>query len=176
MATVKVKGIAGVRKSVEKLFDEIRKDPQTLVEISEITIDQIVGFTQSGKSVSTNSNFPHLAESTIENRKRVAKLNQPDPLYSPNKSNLTLTGQLMKSIKATIFPSKGTVEVSPKGSHPGYKTSTGRTKSEDNADIFGWLEKKGFRVFGFSQQFKDRLTSRVNVLIKRTIRKKISKL
>lgn len=43
-----------------------------------------------------------LAPSTIENRKRIARYNRVSKFFKASKSNLTLTGQFLRSFKATI--------------------------------------------------------------------------
>lgn len=172
MATVKIKGIDRLKVNTQKILTDVKTDAQTLNDIGELLRDEVIGFTRSGKSVSTNGSFPQLADSTIKSRKNLSKYNQTDALYSPARSNLTFTGELLESLTIKTKVREGSVEVLPQGNHKGYKTKTGRGKSELNRDIFDWLEAKGFKVFGFSQAFRDRLSSRVNVLIKRTLRKK----
>lgn len=174
MATVKIKGLDGVRAMVRRIFEETRSDTGLLKEIGEITSDQVRGFTRSGTSVATGKSFPPLKPSTIKNREYLAKYNSTHSAYSPSKSNLTLTGELLDSVQTSkVF--KGSVTVEPKGTHKPYKTKTGKGKSVENAKIFEYLEDKGFEVFSFGQEFRRRLQARVNVLIKSTLRRKILK-
>lgn len=176
VATVKVTGVKNVQDNIRRMLDEVRKDPQTLAEIANVTVDLIQGTTRSGKSLSNDSAFPPLSKTWQYQRDHLLKYNAADEYFlGSSKSNLTFTGQLINSIKARIFPSNGTVEVGPQGQHQGYKTKSGNTKAIDNKKLFEYLEKKGRGVFNFGQSFKDRLSSRVNVLIKRTLRTKILK-
>lgn len=68
-----------------------------------------------------------LQPGTVTNRKRIAAFNETDPAYQPDKANLTLTGQLLKSIKGFFLGSKLVFSLRAGGRHKPYETqeSTG---------------------------------------------------
>jgi len=59
----------------------------------------------------------------------------------------------------------------PEGSHPGYRTGAGKTKSIKFKTLLTYLADQGRVVLGINKS----LEKRVNVLVKRFIRDKIKK-
>lgn len=174
MATVKVKGLPGVQANIKRILDETRKDPKLLKKIGELTVEQIQGFTRSGKSIETGSSFKRLSREWVEARKGLSKHNSTSEFFlGSSKSNLTFTGALLNSIKFKVFPGAALVRIDPEDTHPGYKTGSGSSSGPSNKKLFEYLAKGGRGVFNFGTKFQKRLSARVNVLFKKSLRDKI---
>jgi hypothetical protein len=84
-------------KRLEKIVSEAPYD-----RIAKSTVKDIQQTARSGVSPATGRKFAKLKDSTIKNRKRLAKLNPTHPDYSTGKSNLTFTGQLINAIRSLV--------------------------------------------------------------------------
>lgn len=94
-------------RSLESFFKDLEKGikqtfyKKTMKEIGEIAIEQIVDRTRDGygaeKTGAMRRRFKPLSPSYIEYRKR--KQNELDGTTAPNKSNLTFTGRMLRSMK-----------------------------------------------------------------------------
>lgn len=124
MARFRLKNLNNVSNATQSRINRALKSSSLLKEIADGLIEDI----QSGESPKTGKPFPRLADSTIENRRRLARTNQTDKNYSPKKSNLTLTGQLVRSIKAKINLTRGELIIEPTGSRRPYRGVNKRLK------------------------------------------------
>lgn len=167
---IKFKNIPNVRDSIRREFDRIRKDPELLKQIGEITVKDIVGNARAGRDAETRQKFPvGLSESWIKTRLYLSKYNSVSEYFfgvESRKSNLSFTGKFLESFKFKLNQNDGSVNISTEGNHPGYKTKLGSTKDISNQKLLGYLENKGFIFFGISKD----LRSRIAVLTKRFIR------
>lgn len=113
---------------------------------------------------------------TVRNRRRIASRNATHPDFSPKKSNLTLTGELLdKGIKATFSVSKLLIDLSPKkGTHNIYKVSKKRKKGKRSkssyADIFKGQSEQGRSVFVLGDKFLKRIQRKVIAEVRRILR------
>ncbi len=99
MAKVKVKGIKTLETTLRKKFEKFVNKAD---KIQEGIVGDLKKEIKSGKSPATGKSFRKLKDSTIESRKRRSKYNKTDASFSPSKSALTFSGQLVDSIKAKI--------------------------------------------------------------------------
>jgi hypothetical protein len=146
---VKVRvGSRVLENSIKKVIKTIKRPNQMTDEIGEFVVKRVKGFGQRGKPLNEDGSFPDLAESTIINRRRLARLNKTDRLYRPTKSNLTLTGQFWKSLKFTVSQN-GIIRVFFEGPRRGYKTGKSSTQKSppSNEELFKFLRRKGFDAF-----------------------------
>lgn len=98
------------------------------------------------KEVRDNGIKPELAESTIKTRRYLQGHNSTHPAFRPDKSNLTITGQLLDSVRAKFIGSKLVFIVdSLKKKHSRYKTggSGGKSKLPSLRDILNWQAEAG---------------------------------
>lgn len=167
---VKFKNIANVRDNIRREFDRIRKDPELLRQVGAITLTDIVSNARAGRDAETRQKFPiGLSESWVKTRKYLSKFNGVSEYFygvESRKSNLTFTGEFLKSFKFRVDQNDASTTVFTEGDHPGYKTKNGSTKPVSNEKLLGYLENKGFIFFGVSKELK----SRIVVLTKRFIR------
>jgi len=129
MASAKYKNIDGIQKLVIDRFTELKTEDRTLVDIGRFTKERIQQQTRLGKSMVTGGKLKGLSDSYKDvrsglvtfrtiNGKKVPflkpdeRLKNVDPeFFEPKRSNLTFTGQLMKSLKIKIDKAKSIVEV-----------------------------------------------------------------
>ncbi len=138
------KGFSQIQKRIESAFEEA-KNPNTQKIIGDFVLNLIVKRTRLGFGVNKNfgekQKFPKHSEKYIRRRERFAGLSSTT---SPNKSNLTFTGQLLESTKV-IKAANGQIRISPTGSR-----STERLTNLELADI---LESKG-RIYNRISQLE----------------------
>lgn len=79
-------------------LNKIIKDPRLHAELSEAVIKDIKFQARRGVDGSTGKKFLPLSEEWIKRRKGIAKAMGAHPAYSPRRSNLTLTGELLDSL------------------------------------------------------------------------------
>jgi len=118
MARFKYEGFSKVSRRIGDNMARAIRSSGVLEEISAKIIKDI----HSGKTTSDGrKKFAALEDSTIKRRKRLATVNRTDPSYSSNKSNLTFTGQLTRSIKAKVNRSQGLIIIEPTGNRKAYR-------------------------------------------------------
>lgn len=108
-----------LKQRIKNAVNEMKSE-----KFAETIKDVIVtGVRDNSINPKTGKQFPALSESTIKRRRNIAKYNKTHPAYSPTKPNLTITGRLLDSIKATITAtSKGVrFKMDVSGSHKAYK-------------------------------------------------------
>jgi hypothetical protein len=89
---------------------------------------------------------PQLKPSTIKTRRYLQNFNATQSDFRPDKSNLTLTGQLLDSIRARFIAAKLTINlISSDTKHKRYKTGTNKGKSSmpSLVDIFKFQKDAG---------------------------------
>lgn len=89
---------------------------------------------------------PELEKSSIKHRQYLERFNPTDKDYSATKSNLTLTGELLKSFKTKLAISSFTFSFFPSNKrHKKYKTGTNKSKSTapTMSEIIGYQEGLG---------------------------------
>jgi len=149
MATVKVTIGSGVAKSIN---NKVKKKLETKKVLSEVN--------KQVQSALRENRYSPLALKTIKRRKRLATVNSTDPKYSSGRSNLTFTGEFIKSITARFTKGFG-LNIKPRGKHRGYKLiNGGRSKSVNNADI----------ARGQADQGRDIVTNLQDNIVKRIVK------
>ena len=132
MARVKVTGLERQRKRIVLEIGRAIKRSG----FEETLTKEIV------KEVRDNGVKPSLASSTIKQRKYLSKHNSTHPQYSASKSNMTLTGQLLDSLKSKYISSKTLFNVdASKKKHRRYKKGS-KTTAKLN-EILDYLSKQG---------------------------------
>jgi hypothetical protein len=159
MATVK----SNLKELSQKLTG-ISKDVKILADVGDFMVKRIQGFTRLGYSLHGNPDDPkskplkplspkylkyrhRLSKGIVKHRKTTIK---PilDSNFRPNRSQLTVTGQLLKSLSYTASPQQKSVKV--------FVSSSRRTDGENNRDVardvisngrpFIGLDKKGLET------------------------------
>jgi len=127
-----------------------------LEEIAEFVIKSI----RDRNNPSTGKNFKQLRDVTINWRGEMEKYNPTHPDYAQAKSNLTLSGEFIDSIKAKLIKSRLSVFVRPTGSHPGYFGANGlptRKKQPKNIDIAKGQAEMGRNILKMTDKMKKQI-------------------
>jgi hypothetical protein len=165
---------SSLKKVIKNLQNKI-KIPFTKQELEEIgnkTIKIIYGVTRTGKNPKTGEKLLPLKQSTIERRKKIAETNKTTEVFSPSRSNLSIIGALLESIKAFPDVNEQKIEIYPVGKHPGYVLKSGkRTKGAQNADIMRGQKDMGRDILGLSKFYNRQILT----LVKRIYRRKLFK-
>jgi hypothetical protein len=96
--TVKIKddSLKRVEGSMRNSLTKVLNSPAMAKELGEVIISDIQFQTRK-------SSFKPLTEDWIKERKQIAKATPTHQAYSPRRSNLTLTGQLLDSLKLVSY-------------------------------------------------------------------------
>ena len=167
---VTIKGMNKVQKNVKKVLLDTIVNKANRKEIGDKLLEKMIGSARSGKDPATNESFKPLKKKTKAFRKKW-KENEGETgkLFKPNRSNLTLTGQLLESVKAIYETGKPTIEITPTGE---------RDDGKKNAEI-GKGHMEGIpsrnvparRFLGVSDKMKEATTK----TIKRQLRRSLTK-
>ena len=191
MAKVTVKGL----KKLDKIAQSLRKELGDFLSKSDKVQDLVVGDLKkeikSGKSPATGKNFRKLkttpkGKSTVDQRRRKSKYNKTDPSFSPGKSALTFSGQLVDSIKAKVKVGVKSMRITiePTGKRTPYKNKDGsNTKgsakkgnkklAEIHAKGGGKLPKRD--LLGFTKKKEKEIINLFKEVIKEILSKKVKR-
>lgn len=181
MAKVTVKyPKAAIRAEIESDIKKILGQDELSNLVGGTVTERIKLNAKSGKPLNNTGTFPSLAESTIENRVRLSKLNNTASVYSPKRSNLSFTGQLLESLSFKRIQSRAfLIEIFFDKDRTPYKTGQKSTaklgeKNKTNKALAKTLDEIGFTVFSKDGIEKNRaLIRRVVNEVQSFIRKKL---
>lgn len=161
MAKVRVTGLDDLRKrTVTEIGRAIKAS-----NFQETLVQDIV------EEVRKSGVEPRLSKATIRQREYLAKHNSTHPSFVAGKSNLTLTGQLLNSLKAKyIITKKIFIIDAPKRKHIRYKK--GAKVTARLTDILGHVTDQGrsiLQVFN-NESFVSRLQKKLVNAIKSQFR------
>jgi hypothetical protein len=162
-----------------------RIGPEALKAAGQLAVNNIKGRTRQGKDLSAggkaDSNAdrsqPPLSRSWIEQRQRLAAFNQTHPAYSPKRSNLTLTGQLLDAVSFRVKNNRAEVFVA-ESTRRGYayvpsrgprKGQTVTAKAPTNAKLAEFLGEQGRFFLGLSPKEKKIISNRVRQLLRKAL-------
>lgn len=192
MASFKIKNVKSVLNAIKSGFQDSFQRKEIYEKIGKFTANRVKQETQKGKDLSRGgAPQPQLSEGYIRIRELIQKgkliIDPPQGrVFRFNRSNLTLTGQLLESVDAEVKPRDGTVTVFPTG--PREKTvifnpATGKglfgEESESDLDQPGTnqeladdLAKRGRTFLGMDQKG----VKRIRRIVLDEVRRVISKL
>jgi phosphoribosylpyrophosphate synthetase len=163
-----------IEKKLVQDIEEVLGTKDMLDEVGEFISDRVRYQARVSKPYSARGDFPELKDSTIKNRKYLAKHNATHDTYQAERSNLTITGQLLDSIKHTIT-GVGKILIGVTGTHQGYKLgSGGKTKPIKMDKLKGYLEDKDFVIFDDSINDNKTIVSRTKTIVLRYIRRALA--
>lgn len=114
------------------------------------------------------------AKVSVRDGKR--KIGVDPKFFSPNRSNLTLTGQYLESIKVTdINPGRKEITIEPTGERKkgGPQWIESKKKPPSNKKLAGYLAKMGRSIFGLDETGKKVLLNKVKRKVRESIRKNL---
>lgn len=157
MAKVKIKNLNNVKKSVDDMFNEIRKDNQLLLDIGNKTVELTKAFNRSGKSPN-GKRHPDNSDAWDNRREQLKAVNKTSEFYKAYYSNVTFTGQLIDSIKLIkINRNESTVEIDATGNRKPYKNLDGSNVkgTPTNKKLVEYLADIGRNIFGINKQIEN---------------------
>jgi hypothetical protein len=168
MAKVEVKGLKSVFNAIKSIFDDSIKKKEFLTEIKDFSVLRIQAETRKGKDL-TKDGAPQkaLTDGYVRWRKKLATGDTRTQIYPdtdffrPSKSNLTLTGQLLKSLQGRVNALRSEIEI---------QTSENRNDGEKNKDIVKDLSRRGRTFLGMDEKGKKMIRKQVLDEIRRQIR------
>lgn len=171
MAKLKINVPASLKLKVEKQLQDIVKDPKILDEVKDFTVKVIVDEARFGRSMegtkSRSRNLPKLSKGYVKARQR-GYYKDTDPEFfvkNSTRSNLTLTGQFLKSIFGQRLLSGrgvGSIAVYPRGR---------RKDGNKNIEIIRWLTEldKRYEIFSLN----DKAIKEISKIVQRGLRRKL---
>jgi len=160
--------------------NEFLDDKRIYQKAGQKVADRMRAVAQTGKQIGESlSSLQGLDPKTVKNRRKLQKNNRTGKLYNAAFSNLTFSGQLLKSIKV-IDIRRGFFTVGPTGRRKTYKTAKNRNikKTPENSrnEILGRIHNTGDgvpqrRFIGLDREGEKSLIQ----FFKRELRKKLRK-
>tara|TARA_R110002167_G_scaffold198805_4_gene401936 strand:- start:4097 stop:4588 length:492 start_codon:yes stop_codon:yes gene_type:complete len=128
---------------LQQRFTSFVRDEEEMKKTAKIIRTELLLNIRSGVD-SKNDLLPQLKNSTGKQRGYAARYNRVHSKYSQWFSNLTFSGQFLRSLKVKGVKG-GYFSFFYSGTHKGNKTEEGeRGDTVKNAEIFGWLNDKWF--------------------------------
>lgn len=157
-----------------KVFDKIRDaiselQLETLPEIAEYVRKRIETQAKSGKTMVSGESekLKSLSPNYVAARKKWKKQKKTvSPLFSPARSNLTVSGQYLESISVVKIDLKEcSFTIAPSGPRTGEKLS--------NRKLGEYLADMGFSIAGIDKTGKKVVSTMVKADIARTLKRKL---
>lgn len=148
---------------------EIYKDRRFLKGLAKETAGQIKKRTQLKKGVSSSGSLTPLkglSEGYKKQRRRFR--GGLDGNTSPNKSNLTATGQMLNALRGLYKNRSIQIDFSTESRGPDFRGYRSRAK---NSDIVGYQEKQGRRFFDLSDSELNGLRRKIANRIRKLLEK-----
>jgi hypothetical protein len=188
-----------LEKETKDRINRVIQNPQLINELGKIAVDTLKFTARKGISPETDQKFKQpLSKSWRKERERIAEATPTHQAYSKNRSNLTLTGQLIDAIKFTYSVTTKSIFIRlfMDGTHQPYrkkymesftrKTKGGKTtvntgrsgfykvgKEISNLKLAQYVSEAGRPFFGFSERLKDKLLTQMKKVVIRYIRRNL---
>lgn len=158
-----------VSQNLKTFLKGLKASPKALKDSELFWLDRIQRFTWSGRSLVTGGRFKPLSGPYRKWRKKVlakqtpwSQTNAVGEFFAPNKSNLTLTGQLINSLKGRSNFRKQGITIIPTGTRKDGKT---------NKEVAEEVAKKGRPFLGLDEKGKQRIIQ----IVKRDLRRQLKR-
>lgn len=189
VASFKIKNVKSVFNSIRAVFKDSLEKQKLYDEIGKFAASRVKEETAKGRDLTKEgARQPELSEGYIRIRELVdrGKLIIDPPagrLFRFNRSNLTLTGQLLESVSAEVSPRKKTVTISPEGSRKKtviFNPATGKplfgdeslgSQPNTNQELADDLAKRGRTFLGMDKKGVKRIRRIVLDEVRRVIAK-----
>jgi hypothetical protein len=165
-----IKGFKSVNRRLKSTLNKAR--PALLNEIGKTAVRRIKGGTRSPKDRMSNQKIPELKDTTIEHRRYLQRFNRTHSTFSPRRSNLTITGQLIDAV--TYSKKSNQVEIFVKDSaRKKYKTGGdgGTHRPPTNQELSQFLSKKGFKFMRIGKSAREQIENKINRELRRKLRR-----
>lgn len=167
--------ISNAEKSIQAKVKEIIREPELLNQIGEVVIQDIKRIARTGKDPKTGQRFKTLSPQWIREREKIEKVTPTHETYRANRSNITITGQLLDSMTKRIVNGirSASLLIYFAGIHRPYQAlrrngikRVGKPISNDK--LSGYVNE--IRPFFY---LRDKLQERLKTIVIRFIRRKL---
>lgn len=171
------------QKSLDRLeadtkarLNRVLSNKEMLGEVGDMAIDMIRQNTRRGTSSVTDEKLAPLSKPWMKTRERIASSQGTHPAYAKKRSNLTLSGQLLDSLKRSVAGRMVTIFFD--GMHIPYRMQTRKGISRvgkliKNSKLAQYVAEQGRPFFGFSKAFELKLLTQVKRVVIRYIRRNL---
>lgn len=148
-------------KQLKKKIDKVIESDRWKDEAARLAIKNIQGQTRLQKNISTGESQKKISKKWEKRKKQLAKNNPKGASFGPSKSNLTVTGQLLESLKR--IDDKKTVIIEPTESRTPYKNKDGSFQKNPptNKKLAEYLAEKDFIFIGHNEKLRKILKKKV---------------
>ena len=170
------KSLDRVEADTKARLNRVLSNKEMLGEVGDLAVDLIRQTTRKGTSTVTDQRFKPLSKPWIKKRDKIASSQGTHPTYAAKRSNLTLSGQLIDSIKRSVVGRMVTIFFD--GSHLPYRMKTRNGISRvgkiiSNSKLAQYVADGGRPFFGFSKAFESKLLTQVKKVVIRYIRRNL---
>lgn len=162
-----IKGIDSVTANLKRFLTEAIKDEQTLQAVAKEVVDQVQKRTRARLE---EYKQPKIQKTTVERRKTLIRQGNSSEFAEASRSNLTLSGQLLNSIRFATEKAKSLIRFSLSDFRRPYKGKRGQDlENKTNTEIKEELESRGFKFLFISDKLRARLQSKLKAEIRRQL-------
>lgn len=156
-------------KSFKKKFEKFLESDQWKDDAAELAINKIKGETRLQRFIETGNKQPALSAEWVKRKKELAQNNPKGLSYGHSKTNLTVTGQLLESLKRV--QSRYSVIIRAIGDRTPYKNKDGSTakSTPSNSQLAKYLAEKGRLFIGYNEKLKIQIVKKIKEHIRRSL-------
>lgn len=161
-------------KALTKKLEDALSSKKLLDEIGEFAVKNSVGSSRLGKNPETLESYAPLSRGPkdlyIKRRAALAKKVGKGTNFGKGKSNLTISGQLLKSIKHSIS-SDGAIIIEATGERKPYTSGGSTISNEELAEIHsdGGGKLPARQVVGVSEKTNETIRIKILAFLRRNI-------
>lgn len=142
MAKVEIKNLKSVLNSVQAVFEKSLQT-EKLDDIKDFLVNRVQSSTRAGKDLSREgAPQPDLSPGYIRMREKILEsksIKVDSKFFRVDRSNLTLTGQMLESLKGLVKPRNREIEIFVDGT---------RNDGKSNSEVAKDLAKRGRTFLG----------------------------
>jgi len=179
MARIKIRGLKKQAKLLQaraqRLAKVAVKDPKLGTRIKNLLLKPI----QKDGTLPDGSRVPSISVAWAKRRRRLAQFNKVSKFYRTFFSNLTFTGQFLRSFQVSISKTSDGVRytIEPQGTHRGYKqVRGGRSKKVANSKIGEGQIAQGRDYRVISERNLDKIEKAITGRIRRELKLRLKNL
>lgn len=168
----KIKGLSKIKLNIERTYKQVRIDADTRKLICEIIEEDTKQTIREGKNPNTpnSARIRKIKKTTADRRRALARNNNTHTHFSPSRSNLTFTGELIDSLRCTMKQAGNHIVITL-GAHGKHKRYTGVNgkkfgKQIDNQKIFEYQKEMLRDVIGIRGPAKKQVIKLIKELYK----------
>lgn len=151
---------------------EILANADLKKEVGDFAVERLKYQARIRKPFNRFGFFPTLAPSTVNQRRYLGKYNATHPVFKPETSNLTITGEFLDAL-TWMDEGNAILRLGFTGMHKPYKGSKGQriSKTIMNDTLAKYLSEWGYKVFDNSLQDNEQFIRRIKTICLRYIRR-----